>query len=216
VVINSFRNSGGKMFTGIISDIGTILNVEKKGDREFTIACNYRVDEIAIGASIAHNGICLTVTDKGTNKTENWYKVTVSEETINCTNLTNSANGWHVGALINLERSLKVGDELGGHIVTGHIDGIAKVTEVQQIGDSTKICFIGPDDLTKFIARKGSIALNGTSLTVNRTAGSEFEVNLIPHTKQNTTWNRVQKEDIVNIEIDPLARYVAKLNELRE
>ena len=115
-----------------------------------------------------------------------------------------------------MERSLKVGDELGGHIVTGHIDGVATVTKVEEIGDSTKICFLGPQDLTKFIAKKGSIALNGTSLTINTTQNLEFEVNLILHTKQNTTWKNVQLQDIINIEIDPIARYVAKLNELRE
>ena len=204
------------MFTGIISDIGTILNIEDNGDLEFTVGSNYRIEEIAIGASIAHNGICLTVVDKGTNKTDNWYKVSVSSETVNCTNIKNSKNGWRVGSLINLERSLKVGDELGGHIVTGHIDGVATVTKVEEIGDSTKICFLGPQDLTKFIAKKGSIALNGTSLTINTTQNLEFEVNLILHTKQNTTWKNVQPQDIINIEIDPIARYVAKLNELRE
>ena len=204
------------MFTGIISDIGTILDVQSNGDLEFIVLCNYKINEIAIGTSIAHNGVCLTVSDKGTRKTDNWYKVSVSNETVNCTNLTSSKNGWRVGSLINLERSLKVGDELGGHIVTGHIDGIAKVTKIEQIGDSTKICFLGPSELIKFIAKKGSIALNGTSLTVNNTLGSQFEVNLIPHTKQNTTWNHVKTDDIINIEIDPLARYVAKLYELRE
>ena len=155
------------------------------------------------------------MTEKGINKTYQWYKVTVSDETINCTNITSFKSGWKIGSLINLERSLKVGDELGGHIVTGHIDGVAKVTEIKKVGDSTKISLLGPHQLTKFIAKKGSIALNGTSLTVNTTRGSKFEVNLIPHTKHNTTWNRVQSEDIINIEIDPLARYVAKLNELR-
>ena len=204
------------MFTGIISDIGTIVDVKKNGDLEFTVACNYKINEISIGASIAHNGVCLTVTDKGTIETDNWYKVSVSEETINCTNLASSKNGWRLGSLINLERSLKVGDELGGHIVTGHIDGVGTVTEVEEIGDSTKIYFRGPTELVKFIAKKGSIALNGTSLTINTTQGSLFAVNLISHTKKNTTWNRIQSEDIVNIEIDPLARYVARLNEERE
>lgn len=204
------------MFTGIISDIGTVLDVQKKGDLEFTIACNYKINEISLGASIAHNGICLTVTEKGINKADNWYKVSVSNETINCTNITGSKNGWQIGSLLNLERSLKVGDELGGHIVTGHIDGVAIVTAVEEIGDSTKISFLGPHELAKFIAKKGSIALNGTSLTVNTTQGAKFEVNLIPHTKQSTTWNYVQSQDIINIEIDPLARYVAKLNEVRK
>lgn len=204
------------MFTGIISDVGTILNLEKNGALEFTIGCNYKIDEIAIGASIAHNGVCLTVTDKGSNKTNKWYKVSASEETIKCTNLTSTTNGWRIGSLVNLERSLKVGDELGGHIVTGHVDGVATVAEVEEIGDSTRISLIGPHELSKFIAKKGSIALNGTSLTVNTAQGSKFDVNLISHTKKNTTWNYVQSKDIINIEIDPLARYVAKLYELRE
>lgn len=204
------------MFTGIISDIGKILDIQKNGDLQFTIGCNYEIDKIAIGASIAHDGVCLTVTDKGINKIDKWYKVSVSNETINCTNLKSSQNGWRIGSLINLERSLKVGDELGGHIVTGHVDGVAKVTEVKDIGDSTKICFVGPHDLVKFIAKKGSLALNGTSLTVNTSEGANFEVNLIAHTKQNTTWSCVKNNDIINMEIDPLARYVAKLNEMRE
>lgn len=216
MAINSLINKEDKMFTGIISDIGTIVDVKKNGDLEFTVECNYKVDEISIGASIAHDGVCLTVTDKGIIKTDNWYKVSVSDETIKCTNLASSKNRWRVGSLINLERSLKVGDELGGHIVTGHVDGVATVTKVEEIGDSTKICFRGPNELVKFIAKKGSIALNGTSLTVNTTQGSSFEVNLISHTKKNTTWNRIQSEDIINIEIDPLARYVARLNEQRE
>jgi riboflavin synthase len=203
------------MFTGIISDIGTVLNVKRNGDLEFTIGCNYDIDNIILGASISHNGVCLTVKDKGISKDHKWYKVTVSDETINCTNLTSSQSGWRVGSLINLERSLKVGDELGGHIVTGHIDGVATVTEIEQVGDSTKICFLGPSELIKFIAKKGSIALNGTSLTVNSTNKALFEVNLIPHTKQNTTWGHIQCDDIINVEIDPIARYVAKLNELR-
>jgi len=114
-----------------------------------------------------------------------------------------------------LERSLKVGDELGGHIVTGHVDGVATVIEIEKFGDSTKVCFLGPHELIKFIAKKGSIALNGTSLTVNNTNEAQFEVNLIPHTKQTTTWDHIQCDDIINIEIDPIARYVAKLNELR-
>lgn len=203
------------MFTGIISDIGTVLNVQRNGDLEFTIGCNYNITDITLGASIAHNGVCLTVKDKGISKEHKWYKVTVSDETINCTNIISSQSGWSVGSLINLERSLKVGDELGGHIVTGHIDGVATVIEIEKIGDSTKVCFLGPHELIKFIAKKGSIALNGTSLTVNSTNDAQFEVNLIPHTKQNTTWDHIQCDDIINIEIDPIARYVAKLNELR-
>ena len=202
------------MFTGLISDIGKILEVNNSGNVEFTIGCNYEADSISIGASIAHDGVCLTVTEKGKTKKQNWYKVNVSLETINCTKLKNFKNGWYPGSLINLERSLKVGDELGGHIVSGHVDGVGLVTKIENIGDSTKVCCSVPDNLIKFIAKKGSIALNGTSLTVNATNGTTFEVNLIPHTKQNTTWDLIKTEDQINVEIDPLARYVARLNEL--
>ena len=204
------------MFTGIISDIGKILNITRDGDIELTIGCNFEIEKIPMGGSIAHDGVCLTVIEKGLNKEQKWYKVSVSDETVACTNIQSSRSGWRIGKMINLERSLKVGDELGGHIVTGHIDGIATVNSITKVGDSTKICFLGPNELTKFIAKKGSIALNGTSLTINATHGSEFEVNIIPHTKQNTTWNHVQPEDLINVEVDPLARYVARLNELRE
>ena len=204
------------MFTGIISDIGKVLEIKNNGDFEFTIGSNYQVDGIPIGGSIAHDGVCLTVIEKGTEGNQTWYKVNVSQETVNCTKLKNFKNRWNIGSLINLERSLKVGDELGGHIVTGHVDGVAIVTRIEDIAESTKICFSGPDELAKFIAKKGSIALNGTSLTVNSAIGTEFEVNLIPHTRKKTTWNSIKPEDHVNVEIDPLARYVARLNELRE
>ena len=204
------------MFTGIISDIGKVLEIKNNGDFEFTIGSNYKVDGIPIGGSIAHDGVCLTVIEKGTVGNQAWYKVNVSQETVNCTKLKNFKNRWDIGSLINLERSLKVGDELGGHIVTGHVDGVAIVTRIEDIAESTKICFSGPNELAKFIAKKGSIALNGTSLTVNSAKGTDFEVNLIPHTRNKTTWNSIKLEDHVNVEIDPLARYVARLNESRE
>ena len=202
------------MFTGIISDIGRILEITDNGNLEFTIGCSYEIEGISIGGSIAHDGVCLTVIEKGNVKEQSWYKVNVSNETINSTKLKNSRNYWSLGSLINLERSLRVGDELGGHIVTGHIDGVATVTNIEDIGSSTKLCFLGPDELSKFIATKGSIALNGTSLTVNATNGAEFEINLIPHTKKNTTWDQIKLNDQINLEIDPLARYVARINEL--
>ena len=203
------------MFTGIISDIGEVLEINDNGKLNFTIGCNYDINTISIGGSIAHDGVCLTVIEKGKKQERQWFRVDVSQETINCTKLKNSRNGWSVGSLINLERSLKMGDELGGHIVTGHVDGVAKITRIENIGESTKVRFLGPKELSKFIAKKGSVALNGTSLTVNESKGAEFEVNLIPHTKENTTWEFIQPNDYINIEIDPLARYVARLNELR-
>ena len=202
------------MFTGIVSDVGKVLE-KKNGDLGFTIACSYEMDSISIGGSIAHDGICLTVIEKGVSGNQNWYKVTVSQETINSSKLKNSLATWKVGSLINLERSLKVGDELGGHIVTGHVDGFATVTDIKNIKESLRITFSGPRELEQFIAKKGSIALDGISLTVNTVRGVKFDVNLIPHTIQNTTWNSLKIEDQVNIEIDPIARYVARLNELR-
>ena len=202
------------MFTGIITDIGKILDLKNNGELEYTIGCSYEFGSISIGGSIAHDGICLTVIEKGADTSQTWYKVNVSTETIDCTKLKEPKSSWTIGSLLNLERSLKVGDELGGHIVTGHVDGVAKITSIKDIGDSTKITVSGPKELSKYIAQKGSIALNGTSLTVNEVNGNDFSVNLIPHTKQNTTWNTIEPEDCVNIEIDPIARYVARLSEL--
>jgi riboflavin synthase len=203
------------MFTGIISDIGKVLNIKQNGDLECTIGCGFDIDGIAIGASISHDGICLTVIQKGISTGQQWYKVNISNETVECTNIISPQNSWQIGTLINLERSLKVGDELGGHIVSGHIDGVATVTAIEKIGDSTKISFVGPNRLAKFIATKGSIALNGTSLTINHTQDNNFSINLIPHTQQNTTWGSVKTGDTINVEIDPLARYLARLSEMR-
>ena len=202
------------MFTGIITDIGKILDTKKTGTLEVTVGCNYELAGIELGASIAHDGVCLTVVEKGQTNNQNWYKVNVSDETINCTYLKESASIWKINSMINLERSLKVGDELGGHIVTGHVDGVAEINLIKDIGDSTRVCFTGPSELARYIAKKGSISLNGTSLTVNATDGVNFEINLIPHTKLNTTWKFIRVGDLVNLEIDPLARYVARLNEL--
>ena len=204
------------MFTGIVTDIGKVLAIRNNGDFEFTIGCSYQLEGIPIGGSIAHDGVCLTVTEKGREEEQTWYKVNVSHETVNCTKLKNSKSRWDIGSLVNLERSLKVGDELGGHIVTGHVDGVAIVNRIEHIGESIKVSLSIPYDLAKFITRKGSVALNGTSLTVNTTRDNEFAVNLIPHTRVKTTWNSITLEDHVNVEIDPLARYVARLNELRE
>lgn len=197
------------MFTGIITDIGRVLKVEQKGDLHARIATSYDIATIDMGASIACEGVCLTVVATGVTEGQNWFDVVISGETIQVTAMAHSP--WTVGKPLNLERALKVGDELGGHIVSGHVDGVAEVVSVRDEGESTRIRFRAPDDLARFIAPKGSVALNGTSLTVNEVEGRDFGVNLIPHTKEVTTWGRVAAGDIVNLEIDTLARYVARL-----
>ena len=203
------------MFTGIVTAIGQIINLEKKGDLEVTVGCDFSLSDLNIGASIAHDGICLTVTEKGTSSDQNWYKVSVSQETVSKTSLSDSKTCWGIGSLVNLERSLKVGDELGGHIVTGHVDGVVKIISIEAVGSSTRISFETPSELTPFIAQKGSVTLNGTSLTINSVTGLIFDVNLIPHTKETTTWKKVAVQDKINIEIDVLARYVARLKEMK-
>lgn len=193
------------MFTGIITDIGTLTDLKKQGDLRARIATGYDTARIDIGASIASDGVCLTVVDLGAD----WYDVQISAETVSKTNLS----AWSVGKRVNLERALKVGDELGGHIVSGHVDGVAEVVSIRQEGDSTRVDLRAPDALARFIAPKGSVALNGTSLTVNEVKGSVFGINFIPHTKAVTTWGDVAVGDLVNLEIDTLARYVARLAE---
>ena len=198
------------MFTGIITDIGRILAVEQQGDLRARIGTSYDVAGIDIGASIACDGVCLTVVALG-REPQNWFDVQMSAETVGVTNI--GRNHWPVGMRINLERALKVGDELGGHIVSGHVDGVAEVVGLRVEGDSTRVTFRAPDALARFIAPKGSVALNGTSLTVNEVNGSDFGINFIPHTKSATTWGDVALGDACNIEIDTMARYVARLRE---
>ncbi|MCC5954962.1 MAG: riboflavin synthase [Natronohydrobacter sp.] len=193
------------MFTGIITDIGIIRALEPKGDLRVRIATGYETAGIDLGASIASDGVCLTVVALGPD----WYEVQVSAETVAKTNL----GDWTVGRRVNLERALRLGDELGGHIVSGHVDGVAEVVGLREEGESTRLRFRAPDHLAGFIAPKGSVALNGTSLTVNEVEGAEFGVNLIPHTKTVTTWGDVALGDRVNLEIDTLARYVARLRD---
>ena len=197
------------MFTGIITDIGTIASVEKRGDTRARIETSYKPESIAIGASIACNGCCLTVVAKGAETGQSWFEVDYSGETLSKTNLSD----WQAGRKVNLERSLRLGDELGGHMVSGHVDGVAIVTELTEEGDSTRMVFEAPKELSKFIAPKGSVVLNGTSLTVNDVDRNTFGVNLIPHTKAVTTWGETAKGDQINLEIDMLARYVARLAE---
>lgn len=195
------------MFTGIITDIGLVSAVEARGDMRARIDSAYDMDRVDIGASIACDGICLTVVDKGPG----WFAVDVSAETLDRTNI--GARGWTPGQRLNLERALRVGDELGGHIVSGHVDGVARIVDVRPEGDSLRLTLEAPADLARFIAPKGSVALNGTSLTVNEVEGRRFGVNLIPHTQAVTTWGQARAGDAVNLEIDTLARYVARLAE---
>ncbi|MDK2774386.1 MAG: riboflavin synthase, partial [Tabrizicola sp.] len=172
------------------------------------IATRYDVAGIDIGASIACDGVCLTVVALG-SEPEGWFDVEISAETLSKTNIGRS--GWPVGKRINLERALRVGDELGGHIVSGHVDGVAEVVRVAPEGGSVRVTFRAPEALARFIAPKGSVALNGTSLTVNEVEGAEFGVNFIPHTQSVTTWGEVAVGDRVNLEVDTMARYVARL-----
>ncbi|MGR3636621.1 MAG: riboflavin synthase [Shimia sp.] len=194
------------MFTGIITDIGEVRALEKRGDLRARIGTGYDTAGIDLGASIASDGVCLTVVELG----RDWYDVEISAETVSKTNL----GSWTEGKAVNLERALKVGDELGGHIVSGHVDGVAELVATQDEGDSTRFTFRAPEALAKFIAPKGSVALNGTSLTVNEVDGCEFGINIIPHTKEVTTWGAAKVGDAINLEIDTLARYVARLAEM--
>lgn len=198
------------MFTGIITDIGRVLELEQRGDLRAKIATSYDVSTIDIGASIACDGVCLTVIALGESP-EPWFEVEISAESVSKTNI--GRNMWHVGRALNLERALRVGDELGGHIVSGHVDGVATIVAMQDEGDSTRFTFEAPDDLARFIAPKGSVTLNGTSLTVNEVEGARFGVNIIPHTKAVTTWGQASEGDPINLEIDTLARYVARLQD---
>ncbi len=197
------------MFTGIITDVGTVQLITKRGDTTIKIATVYEPAAVAIGASIACSGACLTVIAKGGKEGDAWFSVEASAETLSKTTLS----GWAVGTKVNLERSLRVGDEIGGHIVSGHVDGVGDVVSVTPEGDSVRYKIKAPKQLAKFIAAKGSIAIDGTSLTVNEVDGNTFGVNIIPHTAKVTTWGGVKTGDKVNIEIDMLARYLARLKE---
>jgi riboflavin synthase len=197
------------MFTGIITDVGTVQLVTQRGDKSFKIATIYDPTSVDIGASISCSGACLTVVAKGGRAGEAWFSVDVSPETLEKT----TADNWTVGTRINLERPLKVGEEIGGHIVSGHVDGIGEVLHVKPDGDHTRIVIRPPKPLAKFIAPKGSIALDGISLTVNEVDRETFGVSIIPHTSKVTTWGTLKPGDNVNIEIDMLARYLARLKE---
>ena len=195
------------MFTGIITDIGTVRSITRAGDTRFEIVTAYELATVELGASIACNGCCLTVIEKG----RDWFAIQASAETLSKTTL----GDWKQGTQINLERALKIGDELGGHIVSGHVDGLGEILSITPEGDSQRFRFRVPNELSRFIAPKGSVAIDGTSLTVNEVDGREFGVNIIPHTQAVTTWGTMVEGQRVNIEIDMLARYVARLTEYK-
>jgi riboflavin synthase len=204
------------MFTGIVTDKGRIQAVETRGDLRVTIDCAYDMASVYLGASIACSGICLTVVDKGTGENGGWFAVDVSGETQSRT----APGMWAEGRALNLERALKVGDELGGHIVTGHVDGLGEVIAIEPVGDSVRIGIAAPAALAPYIAAKGSIALDGVSLTVNAVeplpgGGAAFSVNIIPHTARETGLGDVKPGDKLNIEIDILARYLGRMLESR-
>ncbi|SEN81631.1 riboflavin synthase alpha chain [Sphingomonas gellani] len=203
------------MFTGIITDVGTVRSIERRGDLRVVVDTRFDSGGIDLGASIACSGVCLTVVDKGRNGDSDWFAVDVSGETIART----AGSQWAEGGRLNLERAMKLGDELGGHIVTGHVDGVAEVLSVEPDGDSRRIAFRVDTDVAAFLAPKGSVTVNGVSLTVNTVAddatGTEFAINLIPHTQAVTTLGALRPGDRVNIEIDVLARYLKRMESYR-
>ncbi len=196
------------MFTGIISDIGTLSQIEilDKGKR-FTIVSSFEGNTIDVGASISHDGVCQTVVAKSGDQADNWYQIEAWEEALRLSTL----GGWKIGQKINLERSLKIGDELGGHLVSGHVDGKAKIIAINEEGQATRFTLQAPDELAKFIAAKGSVTLAGASLTVNGVEKSCFDILLIKHTLEVTTWATAKIGDSVNLEVDQMARYAARL-----
>lgn len=202
---------GDLMFTGLVSDVGQVLAQEARGElKRLRIACHYPAASIALGASIACSGPCLTAVAMGEIAGDDhptWFDVDVGAETLART----GAGAWRAGTRLNLERSLKIGDELGGHIVTGHVDGMAAIVARRAFDGMVRFDIRAPDALAKFIAEKGSVALDGTSLTVNSVEGSVFSVLLIPHTLEVTTWGERREGDQLNLEVDLMARYAARL-----
>lgn len=196
------------MFTGIVTDLGTVRAVTKAGDTRFELGTAYDTDTVAIGASIACSGVCLTVIDKGPG----WFAVEASAETLTCTTL----GEWRPGSPVNLERPLTAGAEMGGHIVSGHVDGVARVVDRVPEGDSFRFVLEAPAALRKYIAPKGSVALDGISMTVNEVEDGRFGVNVIPHTQKMTTFGALEPGGRMNLEVDMLARYVDRLLACRE
>ncbi len=193
------------MFTGIITDIGEVVAVERRGDLHARIRTDYDVDTIDIGASIACSGACLTVVEKGPD----WFAVDISGETESRTTLA----AWRPGARINLERALRVGDELGGHVVTGHVDSVGEIRKITPVGEFRRVEIGLPKSIARLVSTKGSVAVDGISMTVNAVTADSFEVNVIPHTQQHTTLGGAKAGDKVNLEVDMLARYVQRLME---
>lgn len=191
------------MFTGIVTDVGTVRAIEQRGDTRIEIETSYDMDDVDIGASIACSGPCLTVVEKGSD----WFAVEASAETLDKTAL----GDWAVGTQVNLERAMRIGDELGGHIVSGHVDVVAEVVDMTPEGDSMRFSFEAPADFAKYVAPKGSVCLDGVSLTVNEVDGNRFGVNIISHTQSATSFGERKIGDRINMEIDTIARYVARL-----
>jgi riboflavin synthase len=200
------------LFTGIVSDVGTLVSVRDKGGvRRLRIASKYPARSIMIGASIAIDGSCLTAVAKGARGKGSWFEVEAGAETLART----TAGRWAKGKKLNLERALKMGDELGGHLVTGHVDGVATLVAREDLGETARLRFRAPKELARFVAPKGSVALDGISLTVNEVAGAEFNVFVIPHTLAATHWSGLKQGGAVNLEVDLVARYLARLAEGR-
>lgn len=204
-----WRDEESKLFTGIVTDLGRVRAIHPGGTTRFEIETSYDVATIDMGASIACNGCCLSLVDKGSEGGRNWFGIDASAETLSVTTL----GSWKVGDHVNLERALRIGDELGGHLVSGHVDGTALIVDRRPDGGSVRFTFDAPTALARFIAPKGSIALDGVSLTVNEVDGACFGVNIIPITQRVTNFGTLEPGQMVNLEIDLLARYVARLNE---
>ena len=194
------------MFTGIVTDVGRVASVADRGDWRFVLETDFDMDKVDVGASISCTGCCLTVVENAPGR----FSVDASAETLSVTTL----GEWREGTEVNLERALRLGDELGGHLVSGHVDGVGQVVSVREEGASHRILFEAPQEIARFIASKGSIAVDGVSLTVNEVDGRRFGVNIIPHTWTETTFRQLAAGSRVNLEIDLLARYVARLREM--
>lgn len=200
------------MFTGIVTDVGSIVGIKERANlRRLRVASKYSARSLVLGASVAHDGVCMTIVAKGARGKGSWFEVEAGAETLAKT----TAGAWAKGKKVNLERALKMGDELGGHMVSGHVDGLAKLVERKNVGDMARLWFRAPAGLARFIAPKGSVALDGISLTVNEVEGSEFGVLIIPHTLRATNWKKLEAGADVNLEVDQVARYLARLAEAR-